>query len=330
MGNFKNIFEHFSITVDPKQELLRIDKFLFNRLPNVTRNRIQKAIIDGYIFVNAFKTKSNYKVKPGDEVKVMLPGEPRLSEILPEYIPLNIIFEDDDILILNKPSGIVVHPACGNWNGTLINGVLHYFNNSKSYKKPDRYGLVHRLDKDTSGIIAIAKNNDSLHGLAKQFHSRTIKRTYQAIVWGTPEHDFGTIDINLGRSEKDRRIVRTFTEKDCGKRAITHYRVLEKLEYVSLIECSLETGRTHQIRAHMKHIGHTIFGDVTYGGNSMIKGQKTSKYASFLQNCFEILPRQALHAKTLEFIHPITNVNVFFECNLPLDFISVLNKWKKY
>ncbi len=327
----EELFEHHHIVADPKQELLRIDKFLMDRLPNVTRNKLQSGIKDGLVKVNDATVKPNYKVHPGDSIHIYLTQPPRDEEVVPEDIPLNIVFEDDHILVVNKEAGMVVHPAYQNWTGTLVNALAYHFKNLPEMEGNDgRPGLVHRIDKDTSGLLVIAKTEAAMNGLAKQFFDHSIERTYYALVWGEPEEEEGTINVNVGRSLKDRRVTACFPEGDFGKVAITHYKVLKALRYVSLIQCNLETGRTHQIRAHMKHIGHTLFNDATYGGNEVLKGTVFTKYKQFVQNCFKLIPRQALHAKTLGFIHPITKKHVQFDSDLPEDFRAVLDKWERY
>ncbi|WP_375578786.1 RluA family pseudouridine synthase [Marivirga tractuosa] len=325
------LFEHHQIKVDPKQDLLRIDKFLMDRLPNVTRNKVQKAIKDGFVQVNGESIKSNYKIHPNDNIRIALPEPPRDTEVKPENIPLDIVYEDSDFLIVNKEAGMVVHPAHQNWEGTLVNALAYHFQQLPEMQGNEgRPGLVHRIDKDTSGLLVIAKTEKSMPHLAKQFFDHSIERTYYALVWGEMEDDEGTIDVNLGRSFKDRRITDAFPEGDFGRTAITHYKVLERLRYVTLIQCNLETGRTHQIRAHMKYIGHPLFNDATYGGDRILKGTQFSKYKSFVDNCFKIIPRQALHAKSLGFIHPSQNKAVHFDSELPQDFKEVLEKWKHY
>ena len=324
-----SLFEHFRIVVDKKQELLRIDKFLMDRLPNATRNKIQEGIKSGFVKVNEQEIKPNYRVKPDDIITVSLPEPPRDTEIVPENIPLDIRYEDDDLLIVHKPAGMVVHPAYNNWTGTLVNALTYHFQNLPE-NRDGRPGLVHRIDKDTSGLLVIAKSEIALSHLAKQFFHHTIERTYYALVWGEPKEEEGTIEVNLGRSFKDRRVTDAFPEGDYGRRAVTHYKVLKYLRYVTLIQCNLETGRTHQIRAHMKYLGHPLFNDATYGGNKILKGTVFSKYKAFVENCFKILPRQALHAKSLGFIHPSTSKNMFFDSKIPPDFQSVLDKWEHY
>jgi len=325
------LFEHFHIVADPKQTLLRVDKFLMDRLPNVTRNKVQNGIRDGLVKINGETVKPNYKVRPADDIHVYLTQPPRDEDVVPENIPLNIVFEDDHILIVNKPAGMVVHPAYQNWSGTLVNALAYHFQNLPEMQGNDgRPGLVHRIDKDTSGLLVIAKTEEAMSGLAKQFFDHSIERTYYALVWGEPVEEKSTIHVNVGRSLKDRRITTCFPEGDFGKDAITHYEVLRNLRYVSLLKCNLETGRTHQIRAHMRYIGHPLFNDATYGGNEVVKGTVFTKYKQFVQNCFKIIPRQALHAKTLGFIHPITKKKVHFDSDLPEDFVQVLDKWERY
>lgn len=326
-----DLYEHHRIVADAGQELLRIDKFLMDRLPNVTRNKVQNGIKEGFVKVNGAEVKPNYKVHPGDEISVMLPEPPRDEDLVPEDIPLDIILEDEHLLIVNKPAGMVVHPAYQNWTGTLVNGLAFHFQNLPEMKgNAGRPGLVHRIDKDTSGLLVIAKTEKAMNGLARQFFDHSIERTYYALVWGVPEEEKATIDIHVGRSLKDRRITATFPDGDFGKHAITHYEVLEDLRYVSLIKCNLETGRTHQIRAHMKYLGHPLFNDATYGGSEIVKGTVFTKYKQFVQNCFKLIPRQALHAKTLGFKHPITAKDVFVDSELPEDFALVLEKWRHY
>jgi 23S rRNA pseudouridine1911/1915/1917 synthase len=325
------LFEHHRIVVDRGQAMLRIDKFLMARLPHVTRTKIQDGIREEFVKVNDQPVKPNYKVRPGDVVTIMLPEPPRDTEVLPENIPLNIMFEDDHLLIVNKPAGMVVHPAYQNWTGTLVNALAYHFQQLPQMPgNAGRPGLVHRIDKDTSGLLVIAKTERALTHLAKQFFDHSIQRTYWAIVWGVPDPAEGTIDVAVGRSLKDRRVTTAFPEGDFGRRAITHYRLLKDLRYVSLVECRLETGRTHQIRAHMKHIGHTLFNDAMYGGNQVLKGTVFSKYKQFVDNCFKLIPRQALHAKTLGFLHPATNEKMQFDSELPADFQNVIDKWENY
>lgn len=325
------LFEHHRIVADAKQSLVRVDKFLMDRLPNVTRTKIQAGIHEGFVKVNDREIKPNYRVHPRDVITVMFPEPPRDTEVIPENIPLNIVFEDPHLMIINKPAGMVVHPAYQNWSGTLVNALAYHFQNLPQMAGNEgRPGLVHRIDKDTSGLLVIAKDEVTLNGLARQFFHHTIERRYNAIVWGVPDPPEGTIDVNVGRSLKDRRITTTFPNGDMGRNAITHYKLLKDLRYVSLVECKLETGRTHQIRAHMKHIGHTLFNDATYGGDQILKGTVFSKYKQFVDNCFKIIPRQALHAKTLGFVHPVTQENMLFDSELPQDMKDVMEKWEHY
>jgi 23S rRNA pseudouridine1911/1915/1917 synthase len=326
-----DLFEHHKITADPGQTPLRIDKFLMDKIANATRNKIQSGISDGFVFVNEENVKANYKVKPGDVITVSLPEPPRDTDVSPENIPLNIVYEDDHLLVVNKEAGMVVHPAYQNWSGTLVNALTYHFQNLPEMKGNEgRPGLVHRIDKDTSGLLVIAKSEIAMQGLAKQFYDHSIERTYYALVWGIPNPEKGTININLGRSLKDRRITVPYEDESIGRNATTHYEVLKDFRYVSLVKCNLETGRTHQIRAHMKHLGHTLFNDATYGGDRVLKGTQFSKFKHFVENCFKIIPRQALHAKSLGFIHPVTKVQMQFDSELPEDFSSVLEKWEHY
>jgi 23S rRNA pseudouridine1911/1915/1917 synthase len=326
-----DLFEHYRIIADPGQSLLRLDRFLSDRLPNASRNKIQSAVKEGLIRVNDRVVKSNYKIRPADIVTVSLPEPPRDTNVIPENIPLDIIHEDSSILIINKPPGMVVHPAYNNWTGTLVNALAYHFENLPRMEGNEgRPGLVHRIDKDTSGLLVIAKNEIALTKLARQFFEHRIERTYYAMVWGIPDPPFGTINVPIGRSMKDRRKVVAYPDETQGKAAITHYEMILDLRYVSLLKCNLETGRTHQIRSHMKYIGHPIFNDTAYGGDRILKGTVFSKYKSFVQNCFKIIPRQALHAKTLGFVHPDSGKHVQFDSKLPADFQEVLNKWEHY
>lgn len=325
------LFEHHRIVADPGQSLLRIDKFLMDRLPNVTRTKIQDGIRLGFVRVNDRDVKPNYKIHPHDIVTVSLPEPPRDTDVKPENIPLNIVYEDDHLVVVNKPAGMVVHPAYQNWSGTLVNALIYHFNELPHMPGNEgRPGLVHRIDKDTSGLLVIAKTEPAITHLAKQFFDHSIERTYQALVWGIPSPEVGTINVNVGRSLKDRRVTTAFPNGDFGRTAITHYRLLKDLRYVSLIECRLETGRTHQIRAHMKYLGHPLFNDEMYGGSEIVKGTVFSKYKQFVDNCFKIIPRQALHAKSLGFTHPITGKHMQFDSELPADFVEVMDKWEKY
>ena len=327
--NNDELFEHFSFLADKGQEPVRVDKFLMNRIENATRNKIQKAAKSGYIFSNENPVKQNYKVKPGDNIKVMFHHPPYENLIVGEKIDIDIIYEDNDILVVNKPPNQVVHPGHGNYSGTLLNGLI-YHNENLPENRDGRPGLVHRIDKDTSGLLVVAKSDIALTKLSEQFFHKTIDRKYLAIVWGIPSPEQGTIDKYLSRDKKNRMIMSVPFDEDIGKRAITHYKVVEKLGYVSLVECELETGRTHQIRAHMKHIGNPIFNDQRYGGDKILKGTIFNKYKQFVENCFKLLPRQALHAKTLSFNHPRTNERLAFETELPNDFKSCFEKWKNY
>ena len=325
------LFEHHRITVDPKQSPVRIDKFLMARLPNVTRTKIQGGIQEGFVKVNDKSIKANYKIHPGDTITVSMPEPPRDNEVLPENIPVTIVYEDQHLMVINKAAGMVVHPAYQNWSGTLVNALAYHFQNLPELPGNDgRPGLVHRIDKDTSGLLVIAKDELTLTGLAKQFFDHSIERRYYAIVWGVPDPRSGTIDKNVGRSLKDRRVTTVFPAGDMGRHAITHYEVLQDLRYVSLVECKLETGRTHQIRAHMKYLGHPLFNDSLYGGNQVLKGTIFTKYKQFVENCFKIIPRQALHAKTLGFVHPITKKFLQFDSELPQDFKEAIEKWENY
>jgi 23S rRNA pseudouridine1911/1915/1917 synthase len=321
LADQQELFEHYRFKADPGQSLLRIDKFLSDRLENSSRTRIQNAANAGNILVNNNAVKPNYRIKPGDIVQVVLPTPPREIELIPENIPLNIVYEDDDVLVVNKEPGMVVHPAYGNYRGTLVNALMWHFRDLPLFNTGEsRPGLVHRLDKNTSGILVVAKNE----------YDRTTDRRYNALVWGIPDPPEGTITGNVGRSIKDRKIMQVFKDNSEGKTAITHYKVLEDLGYISLIECKLETGRTHQIRVHFSHIKHPLFNDEEYGGNKILKGTTFTKYQQFIKNCFKILPRQALHAKSLAFNHPVTGKRLLFDSNLPDDMVQVIEKWRKY
>ena len=330
----EELFEHHRIVVDRFQSLLRIDKFLMNRLQNVSRNRIQGATYAGTILVNGKSVKSSYKVKPGDVITVVLAHPPREIELYPDEIPLDIRYEDDQLFVINKQAGLVVHPAYGHYRETLVNGIVHLMHPELQGKpltsESVRPGLVHRIDKDTSGLIVIAKNEHALSHLAKQFFDRTIDRHYLALVWGDFSEDSGTVSVHIGRSPVDRKVMDAFPDASQGKHAITHWEVLERFGYVTLIRCKLETGRTHQIRIHMKYIGHPLFGDKTYGGDRIVKGTVFSKYRQFIDNCFEILPRQALHARSIGFRHPSDGRVVYLEAELPDDIQTVIEKWRGY
>jgi 23S rRNA pseudouridine1911/1915/1917 synthase len=326
----EGLFEHYNFTADQGQEPLRIDKFLMDKIPNTTRNKLQSALGDGHIFVNKKAVKANYKVKPKDDIKVNMPYPPTEIELIPEDIPLDIVYEDDDVIVLNKQSEMVVHPGFGNFTGTLVNGLVHHIENLPETDVANRPGLVHRLDKNTTGIMVVAKNEHALSHLSKQFYDRTTERRYHALVWGDVKEDEGTVTGNVGRALKNRKVMDVFPEEDFGKHAVTHYKVLKRYGYVTLIECKLETGRTHQIRVHMKHIGHTLFNDFDYGGDRILKGTSFSKYKQFVNNCFKILPRQALHAKSLGFEHPKTGKWMQFDSELPQDMTDTLAKWDVY
>jgi 23S rRNA pseudouridine1911/1915/1917 synthase len=325
------LFEHYHFKIDKGQTQIRIDKFLTDKIANATRNKLQQAIDAGHVLVNDKQVKTNYKVKPLDSIRIYLEKPILHTEVVPENIPLDIVYEDDSLMIVNKAAGMVVHPAHGNWTGTLVNALVYYFNQLPTMPgNTGRPGLVHRIDKDTSGLLVIAKTEEAMTHLANQFFNHSIERTYIAMIWGEPEANEGTINAHVGRSAKDRRIVDTFPDGDQGKHAITHWKVIQPLRYVSLVQCQLETGRTHQIRAHMKHIGHPLFNDAMYGGDKIRKGTQFSKYKSFVKNCFDILPRQALHAKSLGFIHPKSGEKLYFESPLPKDFSAVVDRWVNY
>ncbi len=321
----------FHMVCNKKQEPVRLDKFLMVRLVGATRNKVQNAIDDGMILVNNQKVKSNYRVRPEDDILVYDTRRPESFDVIPEDIPLNIVYEDEEVLIINKPAGMVVHPACGNYSGTLVNGVAFYL--KKDQTDPDalpRVGLAHRIDKDTTGLIVIAKTEQSMINLSAQFKAHTVHRRYVALVWGDLEADSGTIEVNVGRNLRFRKIMAAFPEGDTGKEAITHYKVLERFNYTTLVELQLETGRTHQIRVHMAHIGHPLFGDATYGGDRIVKGTVFSKYKQFIDNCFSIISRQSLHAKELGFTHPSTGALIKFNSELPADMAEVIEKWRNY
>ena len=334
----QTLFEHHHIKVEKGQVSMRIDKFIMIRVANTTRTKIQNACDAGFVLLNGKPIKSNYKVKPLDEISIVLTVPPRSVEILPENIPLDINYEDDYIVLVNKKPGMVVHPAYGNYTGTLVNALVYHFKNLPKTKTKlnndlylERPGLVHRIDKNTSGIIIIAKTELAMTRLAKDFFDRTMDRKYIAICWGDLKTDSGTITGNVGRDLKDRKKMHTFPEgSEYGKHAVTHYKVLERFGYITLVECKLETGRTHQIRVHFKSIGHPLFNDNEYGGDSVLKGVNSSKYKQFIQNCFNLLPRQALHAKTLGITHPISGEKLFFDSEIPPDMLAVIEKWRRY
>lgn len=325
------LYEHFRFTVDKGTDLLRIDKYLFNLIANTSRNKIQQAAKAGCILVNDKPEKQNYRVHPLDVISILLPNPPRDTEILPENIPLNIPYEDDDFIIINKEAGMVVHPAFGNYTGTLVNALYHHFEGQTlTDGTPITPLLVHRIDKNTSGLMVVAKNEVAQLKLAKVFFNHDLERKYWALAWGDFKEDIGTIEGNIGRHPKDRLCMTVFPDSDQGKHAVTHWKVIERFGYVTLVECQLETGRTHQIRAHMQYIGHPLFNDATYGGDQILKGTTFTRYKQFIQNCFNLIPRQALHAKSLGFVHPSTNKFVLFDSELPADFAQVLDKWRGY
>ena len=325
------LYEHHRIVVDGGQELLRIDKFLQNRLSNTSRNKVQEAIRAGAVQVNGANIKPNYRIKPRDTVTVTLPEPPRDTTIVPEAMDLDIRYEDDDLLLVNKPAGLVVHPAFGHWQGTLVNGLAHHLSDLPTGRNgPIRPGLVHRIDKDTSGLLVIGKTEFAMAHLSLQFFHHTIERSYLALVWGTPPGPTGTIRGHIGRSLRDRKVQAVYPDGEQGKSAVTHYEVLREYGPVTLLRCVLETGRTHQIRAHMQHLGHPLFADATYGGDRIRVGQNTASYRAFIHNAFELLPRQALHARSLGFVHPSTGERMYFEADLPTDFAAALAKWETF
>ncbi|MCL1851349.1 MAG: RluA family pseudouridine synthase [Bacteroidetes bacterium] len=326
------LYEHYKFTVDKGQESMRMDKYLLNLIQNTSRSKIQYAAKAGCILVNGVPEKQNYKVKPEDQITILMPNPPRDIEIIAENIPLDIPYEDDDIIVVNKPAGLVVHPAFGNYTGTLVNALTYRFQEEITQTgEPLRPLLVHRIDKNTSGIMIVAKNEEAQMKIAREFFNHTIERKYWALVWGDFEEEQGTINAKVGRNLKDRLIMTTFPDdSEHGKHAVTHWKVLERFGYVTLIECQLETGRTHQIRVHLKSIGHPLFNDEIYGGDQILKGTTFTKYKQFVKNCFELMPRHALHAKQLGFIHPSTGKPLFFDSDLPDDFKAVLIKWRTY
>jgi 23S rRNA pseudouridine1911/1915/1917 synthase len=325
------LYEHFRVIVDRGQAPIRIDKYLFDKIVNASRNRIQKAADANFVQVNGKAVKSSYKVKPADVITVMMDRPRYDNEVIAEDIPLNIVYEDDTVMVVNKPAGMVVHPGHGNYTGTLVNALAWHMKDDKNYDANDPHvGLVHRIDKDTSGLLVIAKTPDAKTNLGNQFFNKTTHRSYWALVWGIMDNDEGTIEGNIGRNPKDRLQMTVMEDPEKGKHAVTHYRVLERLGYVTLVECILETGRTHQIRVHMKHIGHTLFNDERYGGHEILRGTRFSKYKQFVNNCFAICPRQALHAKTLGFVHPATGKEMNFTSELPDDMQQLIDKWRNY
>ena len=323
------LYEHYSFKVDQGQSPLRVDKFLMSRIEKVTRNKIQQAAKAGSIYVGGQTVKSNYKVKAGDEVKVLFAHPPYENLLTAEAIDLDIVYEDETVVVLNKPAGLVVHPGHGNYSGTLLNGLLYHFEQLPKNSN-NRPGLVHRIDKDTSGLLVVAKTEEAMTHLAKQFFDKTSERKYLALVWGDFEVEEGTVEGAIARHPKNRLQMTVFDDNSQGKEAITHFKVIERFGYVTLLECQLETGRTHQIRAHMKHIGHTLFNDARYGGNKILKGTSFTKYKQFVENCFALLPRQALHAKTLGFIHPLSGKKMEFDSPIPADLVQTLEKWRHY
>lgn len=332
LGDEQELYEHHRIVCDPKQSLIRLDKFLFDRLANTSRSRIQAAAKAGNVLVNDKAAKPSQKVKPGDAISIVLPYPQREVELLPENIPLKVLFEDAHLVVIDKPAGLVVHPGHGNWTGTLVNALLFHFGQLPPVPGAEipRPGLVHRLDKDTSGVMVVGKTEEALSHLARQFFERTSDRRYNALVWGDFSDDEGLIEGHIGRSNKDRTVMQVFPEGEHGKAAVTRWRVVERFRYVTLVECKLETGRTHQIRAHMQWIGHPLFNDAAYGGDRILKGTTFTKYRQFVENCFALLPRQALHARTLDFDHPATGQRMRFESPLPPDMRAVLEKWRTY
>lgn len=325
-----DLYEHLNIIVDKNQEPLRIDKFLLIYRQNSSRNKISQTCRAGNVVVNGTAVKQNYRVKPGDQISVLLAHPPRENEIIPQDIPLTIVYEDDDLIVVDKPAGMVVHPGFGNWDGTLVNALAFHFQKNGLKTDLDRVGLVHRIDKDTSGLLVVAKNEYALSHLAKQFYDRKTKRIYWAFVWGNIADDAGTITGHIGRHLKNRMQMAVFPDGSHGKHAVTHFRVLERFKYMTWVECKLETGRTHQIRAHFKHIGHTLFNDERYEGHIPLRGERLPKYKQFIKNVFEVLPRHALHAHTLGFVHPITKKELYFESPMPEDMAEAIKKWRIY
>lgn len=326
-----DLFEHYRLTVDAGQALLRIDKFLANLLPHASRSRVQAATMAGSIRVNDLPVRSSYKVKPGDVVTILLEYPKRELKLTPENIPLDIVYEDEELAVINKPAGMVVHPGHGNYSGTLVNALLYHFRDLPLFREEDpRPGLVHRIDKDTSGLLVVAKTEMAKMNLANQFFEKSTQRKYIALVWGDLKQETGTITGNIGRSPNNRLIFCVFPDGDQGKHAVTHYKVIERLGYVNLIECRLETGRTHQIRVHMKYIGHPLFNDATYGGDQILRGTTFTKYRQFVRNVFDLLPRQALHAQSLGFLHPVSGQPMLFETPLPADMAAAIDRWRTY
>jgi len=327
----QELYEHYRYEVNPGQSMLRIDKYLSTRIENVSRTRVQAAAQAGNILVNDIPVKPNYRVKPLDIIQVLLPNPPREIELIPQDLPVKVIYEDDDLIVVDKAAGMVVHPAYGNYSGTLMNALMFHFRDLPLFQTGElRPGLVHRIDKNTSGLLVVAKNEYAHNKLARQFFNHTTGRRYLALVWGTPDPAEGTITGHVGRNVRDRKIMQVFSDGSQGKHAVTHYKIIEQFSYVSLIECRLETGRTHQIRVHMAWTGHPIFNDEEYGGHRILKGTTFSKYQQFVRNCFELLPRQALHAQTLAFDHPVTGKRISFEAPIPPDMEAVIKKWRNY
>jgi 23S rRNA pseudouridine1911/1915/1917 synthase len=329
----EELFERFNFKTDKGQEALRIDKYLMNRIEGATRNKIQQAINAGLVLVNGKEIRPNYRVRGQEEIVVYSDMSPEETDVTPENIPLDIVYEDDQLMVINKPAGMVVHPGSGNYTGTLLNGVAWYLlqqNPGLTEETLPRYGLVHRIDKNTSGLLLLAKTYTAMRHLARQFFDHIVKRQYYALVWGDVQKDEGTIIAHVGRHQRFRKLFEAYPEGDHGKEAITHYKVLERFGYVTLVECILETGRTHQIRVHMKYIGHPLFNDDFYGGDKIVRGTVYARYKQFVENCFAICPRQALHAKTLGFIHPVTGNEMFFASEIPEDMGTVIEKWRKY
>ena len=331
VGDENQLYEHFRVVVDKGQAMVRVDKYLFERIVNASRNRIQKAAEDGFVMANGKPVKSSYKVTPLDVITVMMDRPRYDNAIIPEDIPLHIVYEDKYLMVVNKPAGLVVHPGHGNYHGTLLNAIAWHINDNTDYDAHDPHvGLVHRIDKDTSGLLVIAKTPDAKTNLGVQFFNKTTKRRYRALVWGIVDQDEGTIVGSIARNPKDRMQMAVMADPTQGKHAVTHYRVLERLGYVTLVECILETGRTHQIRVHMKHIGHVLFNDERYGGHEILKGTHFSKYKQFVNNCFDTCPRRALHAMTLGFVHPVTGEEMHFTSELPDDMTRLIEKWRGY
>ncbi len=327
----EELYEHFKFVVDKGQDLLRVDKYLMNFIENATRNKIQNAVKAGNILVNDRIVKPNYRIKPNDVIRIIMVYPPRDKTVIPENIPIDIKYEDDDVIVVNKESGMVVHPGYGNYRGTMVNALAYHFENLPIGRNDlDRPGLVHRIDKNTSGLLVVAKNEFSMAHLAKQFFERTTRRKYLALVWGDFKEDQGTITSHIGRSLKNRKVMDVFSDGEYGKHAVTHYKIIERFGYTTLVECKLETGRTHQIRAHFKYIGHPIFNDETYGGDKILKGTRFNKYKQFVENCFNMMPRHALHACSLGFEQPHTKEHLHFEVDLPNDMHSVIEKWRNY